>query len=137
MQVGLGSPLHGRLWLLQHRLCRLQPWGGCVHGGDEQQHHKQLSSEEQVDLGHGEKGSGVSEHSLSHLVLFWIRSPAKEQLLQASLAVCAPGRDRTGSELALVDGLIPLCSGDSGDIVKIAADLQLVQLPSRLSRDAG
>ena len=91
MQVGLGSPLHGRLWLLQHRLCRLQPWGGCVHGGDEQHHHKQLSSEEQVDLGHGEKGSGVSEHSLSHLVLFWIRSPAKEQLLQAALPAHAPG----------------------------------------------
>jgi hypothetical protein len=54
-QVGLGSPLHGRLWLLQRWLCRLQPRGGCVHGGDEQQHHKQLSSEDQVDLGHGEK----------------------------------------------------------------------------------
>ena len=91
MQVGLGSPLHGRLWLLQHRLCRLQPWGGCVHGGDEQQHHKQLSSEEQVDLGHGEKGSGVIEHSLSPLARFWLSSPAKEQRPQASLAVCAPG----------------------------------------------
>jgi hypothetical protein len=51
--------------------------------------------------------------------------------------VCAPGRDRTGSELALIGGLIPLCMADSGDIVKIAADLRLVQHPSRLSRDAG
>jgi len=137
MQVGLGSPLHGRHWLLQHWLCRLQPWGGCVHGGDEQQHHKQLSSEEQVDLGHGEKGSGVSEHSLSPSAPFWINSPAKEQRPQASLAVCAPGRDRTGSELALVGGLIPLCLADSGDIVKIAAYLQFVQHPSRLSRHTG
>jgi len=42
-----------------------------------------------------------------------------------------------GSELALADGVIPLCLADSGDIVKIAADLQLVQHPSRLSRHAG
>lgn len=57
MQVGLGSPLHGQLWLFQRWLCRLDPWGSCVHGGDEQQHHQQLSSEEQVDLGHGDKDS--------------------------------------------------------------------------------
>ena len=91
MQVGFGSPLHGQPWLLQRWLCRLQPWGRCVHGGDEQQHHNQLSSEEQVDLGHGEKGSGVSEHSLSPSAPFWISSPAKEQRLQAALAVYAPG----------------------------------------------
>jgi hypothetical protein len=51
--------------------------------------------------------------------------------------VCAPGRDRTGSELALVGGLIPLCANNSGDIVKIAAYLQFVQHPSRLSRHTG
>lgn len=91
MQVGLGSPLDGRLWLLQRGLCRPRPMGACVHGGHEQQHHQQLSREEQVDLGHGERGAGVSEDSLSPLALFWILSPAKEQLLQAALAVYAPG----------------------------------------------
>ena len=91
MQVGLGSPLLGGLRLLQRWLCRFQPWGRCVHGGDEQQHHNQLSSEEQVDLGHGEKGSGVSEQSLSPLARFWLSSPAKEQRPLASLAACAPG----------------------------------------------
>jgi hypothetical protein len=65
--------------------------GACVHGGHEQQHHQQFSREEQVDLGHGEKGSGVSEHSLSPVTPFWIISPAKEQWLQAALAVYVPG----------------------------------------------
>jgi hypothetical protein len=87
MQVGLGSPLHGRAWLLQRWFCRRHLRGGGVHGGDNQQHHQQLSSQEQVDLGHGEKGSGVSEHSLSPMVPFWNISPAKEQWLQAALAV--------------------------------------------------
>ncbi|MFM7239049.1 MAG: hypothetical protein ACKOZN_05540, partial [Cyanobium sp.] len=64
-----------------------RPRGVGIHGGDEQQHHQQLSSKEQVDLGHGEKGSGVSEHSLSPSTPFWINSPAKEQRLQAALAV--------------------------------------------------
>ena len=91
MQVGLGSPLHGRLWLLRRWLCRPRPRRGSVHGGNDGKHHQQLSSKEQVDLGHGEKGSGVSEHSLSPLVPFWISSPAKEQRLQAALAVYAPG----------------------------------------------
>ncbi len=91
MQVGLGSPLHGRLWHLQRCLRRPRPMGACVHGGDEQQHHQQLSREEQIDLGHGERAAGVSEDSLSPLALFWILSPAKEQLLQAALAVHAPG----------------------------------------------
>ncbi len=91
MQVGLGRPMHGRLWLLHRWLRRPRPRGGCVHGGDEQQHHQQLSREEQVDLGHGEKGSGVSEHSLSPLAPFWISSPAKEQRLQAALAVHVSG----------------------------------------------
>ena len=120
MQVGLGRPLHGRLWLLRRWLCRPHPMGACVHGGHEQQHHQQLSSQEQVDLGHGEKGSGVSEHSLSPSVPFWISSPAKEQRLQAAL-----GR------------LIPLCSDDSSEMMKIAADLQLLPYPSRLSLHAG
>ena len=79
MQVGLGSPLHGRRWLLRWWLRRPRPRGGFVHGGDEQQHHKQLSREEQVDLGHGERGAGVSEHSLRPLARFWLSSPAKEQ----------------------------------------------------------
>lgn len=91
MQVGLGRPMHGRLWLLHRWLCRPRPRGGYVHGGHEQQHHQQLSREEQVDLGHGEKGSDVSEHSLSPSAPFWISSPAKEQRLQAALAVYAPG----------------------------------------------
>jgi hypothetical protein len=91
MQVGLGSPLHGWLWLLHRWLRRPRPRGGCVHGGDEQKHHQQLSREEQVDLGHGEKGSGVSEHSLSPSVPFWISSPAKEQRLRAALAVYVRG----------------------------------------------
>ena len=120
MQVGLGSPLHGRLWLLHRWLCRPRPMGACVHGGHEQQHHQQLSSKEQVDLGHREKGSGVSEHSLSPSAPFWINPPAKEQRLQSALG-----------------GLIPLCSDNSGDIMKIAADLQLFPHPSRLSRHAG
>ena len=120
MQVGLGRPMHGRLWLLHRWLCRPRPRGGCVHGGDEQQHHYQLSSEEQVDLGHGEKGSGVSEHSLSPSAPFWINSPAKEQRPQTALV-----------------GLLPLCSDDSGEIIKIAADLQLFPRPSRFSRHAG
>jgi hypothetical protein len=34
-------------------------------------------------------------------------------------------------------GLIPLCSDNSGDIMKIAADLQLLPHPSRLSHHAG
>ena len=79
MQVCLGSPLHGRRWLLRWWLRRPRARGGFLHGGDEQQHHQQLSSEEQVDLGHGEKGSGFSEHSLRPLNRFWISSPAKEQ----------------------------------------------------------
>ena len=87
MQVGLGSPLHGRLGLLRRWLYRPRPMGGYVHGGHEQQHHQQLSREEQVDLGHGEKGSDVSEHSLSPSAPFWISSPAKEQRLQAALVV--------------------------------------------------
>lgn len=120
MQVGLGRPMHGRLWLLHRWLCRPRPRGGCVHGGHEQQHHQQLSSQEQVDLGHGERGAGVSEHSLSPLTPFRISSPAKEQRNQSALG-----------------GLIPLCSDDSGEIMKIAADLQLFQHPSRLSRHAG
>lgn len=91
MQVGLGSPMNGQLWLLQRRLCRPRLRGACIHGGDEQQHHQQLSCEEQIDLGHGEREAGVSEDSLSPLALFWILSPAKEQLLQAALAVHAPG----------------------------------------------
>jgi hypothetical protein len=91
MQVCLGSPLHGRRWLLRWWLRRPRLRGGFVHGGDEQQHHQQLSREEQVDLGHGEKGSGVSEHSLSPSIPFWINSPAKEQRLQAALAVHVSG----------------------------------------------
>jgi hypothetical protein len=67
------------------------PWVRCVHGGDEQQHHNQLSSEEQVDLGHGEKGPGVSEQSLSPLARFWPSSPAKEQRLQALPGGVCPG----------------------------------------------
>jgi len=89
MQVGLGRPMHGRLWLLHWRIWRPRPRRGSVHGGNDGKHHQQLSSKEQVDLGHGEKGSGVSEHSLSPLARFWLSSPAKEQRPQASLAVCA------------------------------------------------
>ena len=91
MQIGLGSPLQGGLWLLQGWLRCPRPRGVCIHGGDEQQHHQQLSSKEQVDLGHGESGAGVSEHSLSPLAPFWINPPAKEQLLQAALAVHVSG----------------------------------------------
>jgi len=83
MQVGLGSPLHGQPWLLHWRLRRPRPWGGCVHGGDEQQHHQQLSSQEQVDVRHGEMGSGVNGYSLSPLACFWLSSPAKEQIALA------------------------------------------------------
>jgi hypothetical protein len=91
MQVGLRRPLHGQLWLLHWRIWRPRPRRGSVHGGNDGKHHQQLSREEQVDLGHGEKGSGVSEHSLSPSAPFWISSPAKEQRLQAALAVYAPG----------------------------------------------
>jgi len=91
MQVGLGRPMHGRLWLLHRWLWRPRPRRGSVHGGNDGKHHQQLSSKEQVDLGHGEKGSGVSEHSLSPSAPFWINSPAKEQLLQAALPAHAPG----------------------------------------------
>ena len=120
MQVGLGRPMHGRLWLLHRWLWRPRSRRGSVHGGNDGKHHQQLSREEQVDLGHGEKGSGVSEHSLSPSTPFWINSPAKEQRLQSALV-----------------GLIPLCSDDSDEIMKIAADLQLFPHPSRLSRHAG
>ena len=83
MQIGLGSPLDWLLWHLHWRLRRPRPWGGCVHGGNEQQHHQQLSSQEQVDVRHGEMGSGVSGHSLSPLACFWLSSPAKEQMVLA------------------------------------------------------
>mgnify|MGYP007101604011 CR=1 FL=1 len=90
MQIGLGSPLQGGLWLLQGWLRCPRPRGVCIHGGDEQQHHQKLSSKEQVDLGHGESGAGVSEHSLSPLSPFEILSPANDQRKQAALAVYAP-----------------------------------------------
>jgi hypothetical protein len=50
----------------------------------------------------------------------WISSPAKKQRPQTALV-----------------GLLPLCSDDSGEIIKIAADLQLFPRPSRFSRHAG
>ena len=42
-----------------------------------------------------------------------------------------------GSELVALVGIISLCVVASVGIVKTAADLQLVQHPSRLSRYAG
>jgi signal transduction histidine kinase len=47
------------------------------------------------------------------------------------------GLTRREEKLAALGGLLPLCSDDSGDIVKIAADLQLFPHSSRLSRHAG
>jgi hypothetical protein len=96
MQVGLGSPLHGRLWLLRRWLRYPRPRGVCIHGGDEQQHHQKLSSKEQVDLGHGESGAGVSEHSLSPLSRFGTISPANDQQKQAWLTVQTPAELKQG-----------------------------------------
>ena len=45
-------------------------------------------------------------------------------------------RPGAGSEPAALGGRISLCSDDSSDIVKIAADLQLLPYPSRLSLHA-
>ena len=96
MQVALGSPLHGQPWLLHWRLRRPRLWAGCVHGGDEQQHHQQLSSQEQVDVGHGENGSGVSEQSPSYLTRFWPSSPANEQRPEISPGGVRPGLSQSG-----------------------------------------
>ena len=47
-----------------------------------------------------------------------------------------PGPGAAGEAAALC-GLIPLCSDNFSDIVKIAADLQLLSHPSRLSHHTG